>query len=243
MAILRSRTPTAEQAHSPGTSTPDRAIAGWQDRVAAAHAEGLAEGLRQAEARIQAAERRADEAEAKARDEIERQRTAIADEHQARLGGAIRALAAAAEACSSLERQLAQEAEADAVRLGCLVAERILRREIETDPAWIRPVLTAALVLIPDKRGVAVRLHPEDAEVARLAKKSIAEQVPGLDRLEIFDDANLDRGACVVASQGTRLDASLPASWERMAKALLESAPHPPLEAAPPDQDAGGATP
>lgn len=223
MAILRSRS-SSEQAHTVEYPAVRESIASWERRMAEAETAGRAAAEVELTARVAAAEKRAIDAEARAA----KAEAAIRADYEQRLGQAIAALAAGTAHLDSLERQLVAEAEADVARLALLIATRLLRREVEDDPTWMEPVLADALARVPDKRGVAVRMHPADAEAAIDRKRLIMEQVPGLERLEFFPDDALPRGACVIASQGTRLDAGLPTSWERLANEILDE-PRPPL--------------
>jgi type III secretion protein L len=248
MAILRSRALAAE-AHQVEYPALAQAHAALDARLVDARTAGIAVGrqerqaevddagqrMRAAEDRARAAEeaaqaavRRADEAEAAAR-------AAVLAEVEQGIGTCLAALAAAAERTGNLEKQLVQQAEADVVALAGRIAARLLRREIEDDPTWLDPVLREALCQVPDKRGIAVRMHPEDAATARDRRKLITADIPGLDRLEIFDDANLERGACILASQGTRLDAGVPGAWERLLRDLSEELPSQPLAVASSD--------
>lgn len=242
MAILRSRalTPEVHRVEYPALT---RAGVEQVERQDAARQEGREQGLAEAQVTIDAAEQRAQTAEQRAQAAEQRAKAAEQRADQAEevaranaraaveqdIGTCLTALAAGAERLAPLENQLVRQAEADIVVLAGRIAARLLRREVEDDPTWLDPVLREALTQVPDKRGVAVRMHPTDAAVARERRKLISADIPGLDRLEIFDDAHLDRGACVLASQGTRLDAGLPGSWERLLRDLAEELPAQPL--------------
>ena len=225
--IIRSRT-IAGQAVALASPGVQQALGGWEERVAAARGEGRAEGLAEAQARIAAAEERAAKAEARAQEKLKQQQTALED----RLGTVIAELERATQRAATLEQQIAQEAEAQIVRLALAVAARVLRHEVESDPGWMEDALHAALAALPDKRGVVVRMHPQDAAVARERQKLITAGVPGVERLVFQDDEQLDRGACVLMSQGTRVDAGAPGGWERIAAAFAAAVPHPPLAVA-----------
>jgi len=217
--ILRSRA-IAGQAVALANPLVDRALDDWRKKVDGAHEVGRQAGLAEAQARIAAAEARAVQAEAAAKSATLAAEQAL----QARLGQAITALDAALGSVEALEKQVMLAAEAEMVALATRVAARVLHREIESG-AWVQTVVAAALARMPDRRGVAVRLHPEDAALAREARRAIGQAVPGVERLEFFDDPGLERGACILASQGTRLDASLQSSWERVSFRLMHEAP------------------
>jgi flagellar assembly protein FliH len=214
--ILRSRSSTA-QVHTIEYPAVRETLSSWERRMAQAETAGRAAAQSEAQSTIAAAEQRAAAAERRA-GEAE---ATIRAQYEERLGVALSALERATAELIGLHRQLVQEAETDIVRLALRIASRLLRREVEDDPTWMEPVLAEALGKVPDKRGIAVRMHPSDAEVATERKRLIMEQVPGLERVEFFGDEALPRGACVIASQGTRLDASLGSTWERLSAELL----------------------
>ncbi len=220
--IIRSRT-TSEQVHTAEYPAVRESIVAWERRVEAAQAAGRAAGMAESQARVTAAESAATAASKRA-SECEVQMRA---DYELRLGHAIAALAAGSAHLDVLGGQLVREAEADIARLALLIAARLLRREVEDDPTWMEGVLADALNRVPDKRGVAVRMHPLDAEVASERKRFILEQAPGIERVEFFGDDSLPRGACIIASQGTRLDASLPTSWERLFRDILNDPSEP----------------
>lgn len=236
MAVFRSRTQPTSASHSVGTPAVAQALSEWQQRVEQARREGREQGLKEAQARIATAEARAAAAEQAAK--AAEARAAAAAEQ--RLGGAIASLAAAASGIEGLQRQLAESAEAEAVALGLAVARRILEREIEAGGDWVRPLLSSALARVPDKRRVQVRMHPADAEAAGAVQRALIEANPGVEALVIDADPDCARGTCVLVSQGTRLDASIACSWERLGAELLAAAPAPAL-AEPVDGNPGGA--
>ncbi|MBA3937136.1 MAG: hypothetical protein H0X38_06725 [Planctomycetes bacterium] len=82
-----------------------------------------------------------------------------------------------------------------------------------------------ALLQVPDRRRVVLRMHPGDAAHAQERLQGLTAEVVGLEHFEITADAALARGACVLQSQGTRIDASLAGCWERLGNELLALAP------------------
>ena len=82
-----------------------------------------------------------------------------------------------------------------------------------------------ALMEVPDRRAVVVRMHPQDACHLRERVSEVGSRIPGLEKVEVVDDATLARGSCILQSQGTRLDTSLSGCWERLATTLLDAAP------------------
>lgn len=220
MAILRSRTVEGQPAPIANASV-DRALREWDQRLAAAKEAGRQAGLAEAAARIAAAERRAGEAEATAAAAAKRQQ----GEFLTRFEPVLATIAGAALRLEHLEKQLVQESEAEVVRLSLAVAAAVLRRQVDADPAWMDALVRNALAQVPDRRAVTIRMHPTDSACLGERLRSLTARIPGLERVEVVEDANLSRGSCILQSQGTRLDASLANCWERLAEKLLDLAP------------------
>ena len=220
MAILRSRTIEGQPAPIANASV-DRALREWDQRLAAAREAGRQAGLIEAAARTTAAERRASEAEAAAAAQGKRQQ----GEFLARFEPVLATIAGAALRLEHLEKQIVQESEAEVVRLALAVAATVLRRQVEVDPAWMDALVKNALAQVPDRRTVAIRMHPTDSACLGERLRALTASIAGLERVEVVEDANLSRGSCILQSQGTRLDASLAGCWERMASKLLDLAP------------------
>jgi len=224
MAIIRSFA-TAGQASVLALASAERARRHGDEASERLRAEGREAAERAAQGRITAAEQRAKEAETRA----EARASAIQAEADARLGTAAAALERALANLAGLEHQVIAQAEAETVRLALAIAARVLARSIETDPAWMRELFTAALSEVPDRRRVVVRCSPADTKAFRDCLANTAHAVPGTERLDIEEDPVLRQGSLLLVSSGTRLDASIAGSWERVAQQLLSTVPRPPL--------------
>lgn len=220
MTILRSRA-IAGQAVALQNVGVDRALKQWEGRIAAAREEGRKAGLAEAQAKIVAAEKRAAEAEKAAASRAQQREQAFLD----RFEPVLTSLAGAAGRLDQLEKQLLAEAESESVRLGLAVAAAVLRCTVERDPSWMDALVKRALLEVPDRRQVVVRMHPTDAEQLKERIAVVTAQIPGVERLEVTSDQGLTRGSCILQSQGTRLDISIDACWKRLADRLLDSAP------------------
>lgn len=220
MTLIRSRTPTAAATLVTSPSVA-KALSDWDARVIAEREEGRRQGLVEADARIRAAEQRATQAE-QAAEQRQQQRQ---QELLARFAPVLKSLGAAAQRLDPLEKLLLHESEAECVRLALAIAATILRRELTIDAAWMDSLVKRALAEIPDRRSVTIRMHPLDAASLQERMHALVGDVPGLETLNVQADDTLARGACILASRGSRLDASLAGCWDRLARQMLDAAP------------------
>lgn len=220
--LIRSQS-IAGQASTLAQASAERSRRLAEEAAERLRAEGRAMAEKAAQSRITAAEARAKDAEERAEKRIA-QAQAQAEQ---RLGTAAAALERALDGLAVLEHQIVASAEAETVRLALAIASRVLAREVEADPQWMRSLMAAALADVPDRRTVTVRCAPSDAAAMRERLASTAASVPGTERLLLEDDASLQAGSLVLVSGGTRLDASVASSWERVARAMLDAVPRP----------------
>lgn len=220
--LIRSQS-IAGQASTLAQASAERSRRLAEEAAERLRADGRAEAEKAAQARIAAAEARAKAAEERAEARIAQAKA----DAEARLGTVAAALERSLAGIAVLERQVVESAEAETVRLALAVANRILAREVEADPQWMRSLLASALADVPDRRQVTVRCAPRDAAAIRERLAATAAAVPGTERLALEEDPSLQNGSLVLVSGGTRLDASVHSSWERVARIMLEAVPRP----------------
>ena len=107
------------------------------------------------------------------------------------------------------------------LELACELARQVLRRELETNPNALQPVVREALgMLTVDTKMAAVRLHPVDLDVIA---EDLVRDFPNLN-LTLVPDANITTGGCLVEAAGTVVDGTVQRRWHKAVASLgLES--------------------
>lgn len=219
MTVYRSRASAAQLPDVGPVGEGERARADFERRLQAAREEGRQAGLREAAAMVSEAKQ--------LREQVESRLAAQKAELEGRLTPVFTALSASLDDLENLEAQLIQASEAEMVRLAVAVAERVLRKQVEADPTWMKELLIEAISRLPDKRQVAIRMHPEDARLAREHLAVLTASDPGLGNLQVMDDQAVSRGGCILQSLGTTLDAGVVNAVSRLGERLLQAAPQP----------------
>jgi flagellar assembly protein FliH len=88
----------------------------------------------------------------------------------------------------------------------------VLRRELATDTAALKPVLREALgLLMADGKSTVVRLNPSDRDtLANVGPNELASLA-----LTLVADPSITPGGCVIESAGTVVDATVQKRWLR----------------------------
>ncbi|HEY9899743.1 MAG TPA: FliH/SctL family protein [Pantanalinema sp.] len=194
-------------------------------------AELLAEAERRAQALLAAAE-------AEANDLIERVTRAAYEDGlaQGRDDGfqeglaawqqGIEAVRAAAEAFNAEREARLGELEPDLMRLGLIVASKVLLKE-PRDAALVKGLVDAAVAKVAGEAVVRVRLNPQDAGHLGPPPPSPfgASKPQPAPKFEVVADPLVGAGGCVVETKTGRVDATFATQFEELARAVLDAEP------------------
>ncbi len=136
-----------------------------------------------------------------------------------RVQSALTALQAATEQLHAQRDRWLDQCQAETVRLGVAIAERLLRRTLATHPEAVIDLVRSALEWSVGADRLSVRLHPADAELVTSAAASL--QAETCATLEFVADESLARGDCVVDTPNGLIDARQEVLAQRIADELL----------------------
>lgn len=103
-------------------------------------------------------------------------------------------------------RDLDEQVVSELCELAMLVAGHIVRRELKASPGEIVATVKEALSLLPvATMNVRLELHPEDALIVR----DVLTEMKADRSWDIVEDPLLTRGGCRVATNTSRIDATV----------------------------------
>ncbi len=117
--------------------------------------------------------------------------------------------------------QVLRASRRDVLALAVRIAERIVRRSIEVDPAGVGDAVEAALGLVLSPSRLRVCVHPEDAIVVGEVLPATASKLGLGDQVELVEDAGLSRGSVVVRTPDGEIDASVEAQLARLSEVVI----------------------
>ncbi len=109
------------------------------------------------------------------------------------------------------------------VKLSVEIAEKILRHELESKPEAVLEIVRLALLQLPDRDSISLRVSPQDAELIRQHRDAMKVSAGGIREIEIIEDRRVDRGGCIVESKSGSLDARVSSQLSEIERALLEA--------------------
>ncbi len=178
-----------------------------------------AAGSANLEARLAELERETERRVRQAREAALREaETAAAERAAAGLEPVLARLGRTIDELAACRARFRREAEQDLVKLALAVARRILHRELAIDPAALAGVVKAALERLDARETHRVRLNRQDA--AALAPLFAELGLP--ERVEVFTDNGLERGAVVFETARGHLDASVATQLDEIERGFAD---------------------
>jgi flagellar assembly protein FliH len=147
-------------------------------------------------------------------------RDADAEAHQrfsATMQSTAERLAQSVKQLADLRPRLCKEAEADLLRLGMAIAQRILHRQLNIDPTALEALAKVSLDRLGRQEQIRVRVSssladPVRAMLARLTSRPI----------EVTADANLEAGSLIFETSRGQLDASIHSQLDEIERGLID---------------------
>lgn len=117
------------------------------------------------------------------------------------------------------EDDLRRAYQAELLTLAVAIAERIIGREIQTDPQVVERTVALALAHAQSSPITQIIVHPDDlAAIERWVADSLGEA-----RLELATDAAVGRGGCVIGTKTGFIDARIATQLTQVRQALAEA--------------------
>lgn len=120
-----------------------------------------------------------------------------------------------------LKPRLYREAEKDLLQLSVLIAGKIIRTEVKTNPEIIGRTIRAAMQHIADKTHIHIQIHPEDMEEVRRILPELSALSKG-GRFQVVEDPAVQRGGCALETGFGRINATLDDQLSMLEKEIEE---------------------
>lgn len=119
--------------------------------------------------------------------------------------------------------QILFESRNDIVKMAISVAEKVLHKEIMTDPSTVLSVVKNAINQVGYKRKFVVHVNPLDVEVLKAAGADIATLIDDLESLKFKPDPRVEPGGCVVHTESGTVDAQVDRQYNEIKESVLRN--------------------
>lgn len=116
------------------------------------------------------------------------------------------------------------QAEQDTVKFALAVAEKVIRKTVETDPGVTANSVKAALALVSEETDLEIVIHPQDVE--HLKQLLASEDVlPAGSHIRFTPDETVSAGGCIIRTELGQIDGKLETQLMRLRDEILMDGP------------------
>jgi type III secretion protein L len=118
--------------------------------------------------------------------------------------------------------QFLKNANRDVMDLAFKVAEKIIGKQLETEPETIISIVKQAMQNVRGSKELTIRVHPDDAKILRSNEEELLETIGRNRIIDIMEDKKVQPGGCIIESEIGTVEAQLQTQLERLKKILLQ---------------------
>ena len=153
----------------------------------------------------------------------ERGHAAGLTEGRATVAAVSSALEAAVAGVLDARAEYLEQAEARAVELALLLAEKLVGAALDVRPELVLELVRGALRRAVERDHLVIEVNPADLELVRAEVGEIAARLGGVRQLEVVAEPRVGAGGCVVRTTEGEIDARIETQLERAGEVLRES--------------------
>lgn len=117
--------------------------------------------------------------------------------------------------------EILNEAQGDIIKMALTVAERILHKEIMTDPRSVVSVVKNAIGKVSFKKQFVVHVNPLDIDVLQQSSAEIAALLDSVDSLKFRPNPKIEPGGCVIQTESGSVDAQVDRQFAELKDQVL----------------------
>jgi type III secretion protein L len=117
--------------------------------------------------------------------------------------------------------QVLAESEKDVLDLALKVAAKIVGRDLERDPELVIEIVASCTEAARSAKAMVLKVHPEDGKLLREKRPRLMELIGRAVDIAIRDDAEVERGGCVIQTEYGTIDGQIRTQFEMLRNVLM----------------------
>lgn len=117
--------------------------------------------------------------------------------------------------------QIIADSEQAVLDLALKVAAKIISRDLERDPNILLEIVASCTEAARSSKAMVLRVHPEDGKLLREKRPRLIELIGRAVDISIRDDAEVERGGCVIQTEYGTIDGQIRTQFEMLRNVLM----------------------
>jgi len=121
------------------------------------------------------------------------------------------------------KQTIISEAEPFLLELSTVIAEQIVKQELETSPEKFVELIKQHILRFKEKDSITVCVHPDDFDFMQTQRSHLVSVVNGETEIKIIPDHSVTAKGCIIRTAFGSVDARIDTQIEEIKKAILEA--------------------
>ena len=109
----------------------------------------------------------------------------------------------------------------ETITLSIAIAEKLLARQIESDPTILIEWIEDSVRMVQSQRHVQLRIHPEDAQRLSNALTDLIDDMKPSMEIQVTEDVSVGRFGVILQTADSTIDRSMQTQLKRLTEELL----------------------
>lgn len=114
-----------------------------------------------------------------------------------------------------------KDAQQEILSLSLEIARKIIGRDLDRDPDVMIDICATAIEGVRNAKQLVLRVNPEMGQLLRSKKKALMDLVARSVDVAVKDDAQVERGGCIIQTEFGTIDGQLETQLKMLAQVLL----------------------
>ena len=119
----------------------------------------------------------------------------------------------------AIREETYQQIEKEVVDLALAIAQKVICREISTDPETVVCVAKEALAKVDDQGKIKIKMNPSDMQFINETKYQLSNLIADVDHVTFEAEESIQSGGCIIETELGEIDARI----EKQLQAIEES--------------------
>jgi len=132
-------------------------------------------------------------------------------------------LEAIANSSFNLKKEIILSAELEILQLSIVIAEKILKKQLEIKPEMITEIIRAAINELKDKEEIKIIVNPALKEQLYDFSEELKTVIKGMKSIKIVEDKTIHANSAIIESPESRIDARLETQIAKITEELMKT--------------------
>ena len=138
-----------------------------------------------------------------------------------RISSATKSVAKLADELEEATQQWLRQWQHETIPLAVSIAERLVRRQLEIDPAILLQWLQDSVRLVQGNQKVQLRMNPTDIEILGTSLTQLLDELKSRTEIELIPDATIAKHGLTLRSSEMFIEQQLKTQLDRLREELL----------------------